>query len=85
MKTCKGIESYGCFSLGTDSKFAVDLFNGLDGAGQISAGSVMTIDLIKREKSIPYPLALKHCSLDQLGENVKRISKELFKRVNLED
>jgi len=84
MKTCKVIESYGCFSIGTDVKFALELFNTLHGDPQVSPDSVMTVDLVKREKGIPFPLALKHCTLDQLGENVKQITKELFKRVNLE-
>lgn len=84
MKTCKGIESYGCFSIGTDSRFALDVFGRLAGTQQVSVNSVMTVDLIKRDNGIPYPLDLKHCTLDQLAENVMLITKELFKRVNLE-
>jgi hypothetical protein len=84
MKTCKGIECYGCFDIGQDLKFAVTLFDALEGDKEVSPESVMTIELAKRKNGIPYPIALKHCTLDQLGENVKRITKELFKRINLE-
>ena len=62
----------------------MDVFGRLAGTQQVSLNSVMTVDLIKRENGIPYPLDLKHCTLDQLAENVKLITKELFKRVNLE-
>lgn len=84
MKRCKGIETYGCFDIGGDLNFALELFDSLEGSKQVSPESVMTVDLVKREHGIPYPLALKHCTLEQLGTNVKHITKELFKRVNLE-
>ena len=84
MKACKGIKCYGCFDIGNDQKFALELFDVLEGNKAVSSESVMTIDLVKRENGIPYPLALKHCTLDQLGENVKRMTKELFKQVYLE-
>jgi hypothetical protein len=84
MKTCKGIKCYGCFDIGNDPKFALELFDTLEGNKAVSSESVMTIGLVKRENRIPYPLALRHCTLDQLGENVKLITKELFKQVNLE-
>ena len=83
MKTCNGIETYGCFNVGQDCQFAQELFGSLDGAEEVSPEAVMTVDLVKREEGILYPLALKHCSLEQLGENVKQISKELFKHLNL--
>lgn len=84
MKTCKGIETYGCFDIGQDTRFARELFDSLQGSKEVTPDSVMTVDLIKRKNGIPYPLDLKHCSLAQLGENVKQISKELFKHLNLE-
>jgi len=84
MKTCRGIETYGCFTVGVDGKFAQELFGLLDGTEDVSPEAVMTVDLVKRQEGILYPLALKHCSLEQLGENIKRITKELFKHWNLE-
>jgi len=49
----------------------------------VNEDSVITIDLIKRENQIPYPQKLRHCSYAQLAENIKIITKELFKQLNL--
>lgn len=84
MKTCKGIATYGCFTLGNDQQLARTLYNSLEGDQQVSANSVITIDLIKREHGIPFPLDLRHCSYEQLAVNVQLITKELFKHLNLE-
>jgi len=84
MKTLRGVETYGCFSLGTDEKFAAALYNSLEGDEAVLPDSVITIDLVKRENGLLFPLGLRHCSYDQLAENVKMITKELFKRLNLE-
>jgi len=79
------MQTYGFFNIGNSPEFAEKLFDLLAGGNQVSPESVMTIDLVRRENGVPYPLALKHCTLGQLGENVKLISKELFKHINLEN
>jgi hypothetical protein len=84
MKTGKGIQTYGFFQLGADKDFAQHLYNLLAGSPEVFLDSVITIDLVKREAGIPYPLGLKHCSYDQLSANIKLITKELFKQLNLE-
>lgn len=84
MKTLKGIAEYGCFNVGKNEHFAAELYQSLVGSEQISPDSVITIDLIKWHKGIPYPVGLKHCSYEQLAINVKLITKELFKQINLE-
>ncbi|HKG06924.1 MAG TPA: hypothetical protein VKB19_10725 [Pedobacter sp.] len=85
IKTHKGIHSYGCFSLGQDKGFATSLYESLEGEDEVYEGSVITIDLVKREQGIPFPIGLRHCSYEQLSINVKRITKEMFKHLNLEN
>jgi len=84
MKTFKGIQTYGFFELGADTQFANSLYSTLEGDDRISEDSVITIDLIRRESGLPIPLGLKHCSYHQLAENIKLITKALFKHLNLE-
>lgn len=84
MKTSKGIATYGCFNLGNDEQFARTLYASLRGNEQVSVDSVITIDLIKWEQGIPFPLDLRHCSYEQLAVNVQVITKDLFKYLNLE-
>ncbi|ETZ22401.1 hypothetical protein [Pedobacter sp. V48] len=83
IRTSAGMETYGCFSLGADEKFASRLYSSLEGDEQIAIDSVITIDLIKRENGIPLPQGLLHCSYDQLAANVRLITKEVFKKLNL--
>lgn len=84
MKTGKGIERYGSFAIGTAENFARTLYSQMEGEEEVSPDSVITIELTKREHGIPYPLALRHCTYQQLASNVKLITKEVFKHFNLE-
>lgn len=84
MRTLIGMETYGCFSLGEDEGFARSVFGLMQGEDLVFPSAVITIDLIKRENGVPFPLGLRHCSYEQLGCNVKVITKELFKQLNLE-
>ena len=85
MKTLKGIETYGCFSVGECEEFCRWLYASLEGSEDVSPDAVITIDLLRRENGIPFPLALRHCNYDQLARNVQVITRELFKRLNLEE
>ena len=84
MKTLRGLETYGCFKLGTDERFALALYTSLEGSENILPDSVITIDLVRRENGLLFPLGFRHCSYNQLAENVKIITKELFKHLILE-
>ncbi|MNK28859.1 hypothetical protein D3C87_472440 [compost metagenome] len=84
MKTLKGIETYGCFHLGNDEAFARRLYASLLADHEVSVDSVITIDLVKREGGVPFPQGLRHCSYEQLSANVRLITKEVFKYLNLD-
>jgi len=84
MKTWKGIETYGCFSVGASEDFAASLYGSLQGNEEVLPDSVITIDLTRRENGLLFPLGIQHCNYEQLAENVKIITRELFKKLNLE-
>ncbi|RZM20228.1 MAG: hypothetical protein EOO88_36785 [Pedobacter sp.] len=84
IKTLRGLETYSCFSLGNDEQFAVTLYNSLEEDEEILPDSVITIDLVKRENGLLFPLGLRHCNYEQLAEIVKTITKGIFKRLNLQ-
>jgi hypothetical protein len=85
MKTLKGIETYGCFHLGHDEAFARRLYASLVAGEEVSVDSMITIDLVKREGGVPFPQGLRHCNYEQLAVNIRLITKELFKHLNLEN
>ena len=84
IKTLKGIETYGHFTLGDNESFATHLYERIEGDEQVAVDSVITIDLIRRDNGVPFVIKLRHCTYDQLAMNVKLITKELFKQLNLE-
>ena len=79
------METYGCFKLGSSEAFAFSLYKSLRGNEEILPDSVITIDLIKRENMLLYPMGMLHCDYEQLAENVKIITREMFKKLNLDD
>jgi hypothetical protein len=45
---------------------------------------VLHIELIESEDRVPFVLNVKYCTLDEVAENTKRITVELFKHRGLE-
>jgi len=84
MKTARGLETYANFYLGADEKFATNLFGALMGEQEIKENSIITMDLTKRQKGVPYPMAILYCNCDHLAFNTKIITKEIFKQMNLQ-
>lgn len=83
MKTAEGVTTYGRFGLGNDEGFAITLFHSLAGTKELSLDSIITIDLSAAHGELLVPVEIMHCSYNQLGENVKIITRELFKEWNL--
>lgn len=76
---------YGTFQLGYDKCFAVNLFISLRGSPNRRADSVINAALVKRVQDKIEVLANIHCSYLQLGDNMKTITRELFKQLNLNE
>ena len=85
IKTTDGYETYGRFMLGKNREFAYDVFNKLQGEDMPDETSVLSIDMIELKNGLPLNLKLISCTLDQLAQNVKIITKEIFKAYNLKE
>lgn len=83
LKTGKGWERFGKFYIGNDRKHAYSIFEKLQGM-EVNEKNVLHIDFIETVQGLPVNLELLTCTLDQLAENCKCITKELFKLKNLE-
>ncbi len=85
MKTATGFECYGCFDLGYDREFAVKLFSRLEGRPAEGEMAVLQMDLIEKYRGLPVNMEVICCSIDELSRNVRTITRELFRRLSLDE
>jgi len=84
MKTHSGPESFAQFFIGNNQAAAYALFRKLKGIQDTDERNVLYIDFMETKDGLPLNLKLITCSLEQLAENCKLITKEIFKLKNLE-
>lgn len=84
MKTPTGPESFAQFFVGNNRAATQAIFRKLKGTPDIDEKSVLYLDFMETNDSLPMNLELISCTLEQLAENCKLITKEIFKLKNLE-
>lgn len=82
-RTLKGFDNFANFDLGCDRDFAYSLFEELDGSTDTRETDSLTLELIEKKGGLPVNLKIISCTLDQMGANCRRLSKEIFKQKNL--
>jgi hypothetical protein len=83
-RTYKGPETFAKFFIGNNSKRAYEIFGNLKGTDSVDEKNILFIDFMETQKGLPVNLKVISCTLNQLGENCKLITKELFKAENLD-
>ena len=84
IKTGNGFETYGRFFLGNDKDFAYSIFGKLKGNKKVNDKTILHLDFMETRRGLPVNIQVISCTLEELGENCKIITKETFKRFNLE-
>ena len=79
VKTSTGPECLGEFYIGRDRSQAIDVFRTLLGTRDVSDNNILFLDLVEWVQEIPVYLDVISCTLQQLGENSKLITKAAFK------
>jgi hypothetical protein len=79
IKTPNGFESYARFYIGNHEKLAHLLFEKLKGSEDEIDHSILQMDLIETRNNLPVYIKVLGCTLDQMAENCKLITKEAFK------
>ena len=79
IKTVKGFESFGRFYIGDNEELAYQLFKKLNGNEELVGECILQIDLMETKNSLPVNIKVIGCTLEQLAENCKIITKEVFK------
>ena len=80
--------SYECFSqffLGENKKFARTVFQKLKGSSRVDEGNMLHLDLIETMDGLPVNMEMLSCNLDELAENCKIITREVFKYYNMKE
>ena len=83
IKTATGFERYGRFSVGNDPFIADALFHKLTGSESSGEDCPLHLDFMETRNGLPVSLRVLSCNLQQLAENIKIITREKFKALNL--
>jgi len=83
LKTINGFECFGKFYIGNDREFAESIFKKLKGNEEVDENNILQLDFIESRQNLPVNLKMLHCSLDEMTENSRMITKEMFKYYNL--
>jgi len=83
LKTTKGRENIGRFHLGDDREKALAIFRKLKGTTDVSETNILSIEFRETKEELPLNLKMISCTLEQLAENCKIVTKELFKSYNV--
>lgn len=84
IKTPDGFEPFGKFKLGTDRKFAENIFRQLKGEAECGYNDLLQIDLVEVGERLPRQLKMISCCLEDIAENCRIITREVFKYRSLE-
>jgi len=80
LKTMDGHENFGKFFMGTDKIIADSIFRQLKGNSDVTDQCGLHLEFMEMRDNLPYNIKMLSCTLDQLAENCKIITKETFKR-----
>jgi len=79
LRTAKGPESFARFFIGNNRAEASNVFSKLKGTANINEENVLYLELMETREGLPFNLEMITCTLDQLADNCKIITKEMFK------
>lgn len=83
LKTSNGYETFGKFSIGSEREHAYSIFRKLKGSDKVSEGNVLSLELCELRNELPVNIQLITCTLEELAENCRTITREIFKLHNL--
>lgn len=73
------------FFLGEERKFARNVFKKLIGSEKVDEANILLLDLVETSNGLPVNMDMIACTLEELAENSKVITKEVFKFYNMKE
>lgn len=77
-KTTSGFEKYAEFFIGNDPVAARQLFSRLKGSNDQLDSGVLLMELREMCRELPLDIQFKSCALDELAENCRIITRQIF-------
>ena len=84
MKTQSDANAFGTFFIGNSRYRAKAIFDKLKGKTKVNEDDPLQLEFMETRYGIPVNLDVISCTLQELAENCKIITKELFKSAILE-
>lgn len=85
LRTSQGYECFGKFFIGDNEASAEEIFKKLKGRDTVNDKSILQLDLMESKNGLPVNVQMISCSLEELAENCRTITRELFRLINMED
>jgi hypothetical protein len=85
IKTGSDYYCFGKFFLGSDVHFADSIFRKLKGNKKVDKNTLLYLELTEMKYELPQNIQVIGCTLEQLAENCKTITKETFKFLNMQE
>jgi hypothetical protein len=85
IKTGSDYYCFGKFFLGSDVNLADNIFRKLKGNKKVDKNTLLYLELIETKNELPQNIQMISCTLDELAENCKIITKETFKFRNIQE
>ena len=82
-RTASGFDTFGEFFIGNDREAAKELFNNLKGSPDNIEDGLLIMELREINRNLPFDMRMINCTLDQLADNCRLITKSQFKTLNL--
>jgi len=71
IKTGDGLETFGKFLMGNDSKAAYSIFQKLKGNKKVTDKSILTLELMEISHGLPFNIQLMSCTLEEIGRKLQ--------------
>ena len=84
IKTPQGFEHFARYYIGNKGELARELFSKLKGNAEDPENCILQMDLMETRHNLPVNIKLIGCTLEEIAENCKVITKEAFKIFTLE-
>lgn len=83
-KTAGGVEVISKFFIGNNRRAANKIFKALKGT-DISDKTVLSLELMEAVNGLPVNIKMISCTLEEIAENCRIITKEVFKLLNMKE